>query len=117
METSILTSTKKLLGIDEGYDAFDLDIITFMNSAFATLTQLNVGPVEGFAITGAEEEWSEFVTDIQQLSQVRTYIFLKARLMFDPPATGYLVDAMKQQISEAEFRLNSLVDFLEEEVV
>lgn len=117
METSILTSTKKLLGIDETFDAFDLDVMTFINAAFATLTQIGVGPVDGFMIESVDEEWADFVTDIQQLNQVRNYVFLKVRVLFDPPSTGYLVDSMQKQINEAEWRLNGLADFPEVEPV
>lgn len=106
METSILTSTKKILGIAESYTAFDLDIITHINSAFSVLSQLGVGPSEGFMIEDEAPVWNDFPVPTNQLMLVRTYVFLKTRLLFDPPTTSFLIDAMKNQINEYEWRLN-----------
>jgi hypothetical protein len=107
MEQSILTSTKKILGIAEDYTVFDLDIITHINSAFSTLTQLGVGPAEGFMINDAEAEWSDFIVDDFQYNSVKSYVFLKVRQLFDPPQTSYLINAMEKQIQELEWRLNA----------
>ena len=117
METSILTSTKKLLGIDENYEVFDLDVITLINAAFSVVTQIGVGPAEGFTISDADLEWDDFVEDKQVQNLVKVYIHMKVRMLFDPPATGYLVEAMKSQLQEAEWRLNSIVDFIPVEVI
>lgn len=111
MEESILTSTKKVLGIAEDYTAFDLDIITHINSAFSTLTQLGVGPANGFMIEDDGPTWSDFITDIAdaddlQYNSVRTYVFLRVRQLFDPPQTSYLITAFDKQIQELEWRLN-----------
>lgn len=106
MENSILNSTKKILGVDPDYTAFDLDIITHINSAFSTLTQLGVGPAVGFAITDDTTIWSEFTDDNLELNSVRTYVYLKVRQVFDPPTTSYLIDAFNKQIQELEWRLN-----------
>jgi hypothetical protein len=106
MEQSILTSTKKILGISEDYTVFDLDIITHINSAFSTLTQLGVGPAEGFMITDAESVWDDFVVDDMEYNSVRSYVFLKTRQLFDPPQTSYLISATERQIQELEWRLN-----------
>lgn len=107
METSILTSTKKILGIASDYTAFDLDIITHINTVFSTLAQLGVGPATGFMIEDATAVWNDFILDDLQLNSVKTYVFLRVRLLFDPPSTSYLLDAYKQQIQELEWRLNT----------
>lgn len=107
METSILTSTKKILGIAADYTAFDLDIITHINAAFSTLTQLGVGPATGFMIEDAEDEWYNFIEDDIQLNSVKTYVYLKVRQLFDPPTTSYLISAVEKQIQELEWRMNT----------
>src|SRR5215510_5934711 len=106
MEQSILTSTKKILGISQDYTAFDLDIITHINTAFSTLTQLGVGPAEGFMIEDDSAVWDDFTTNDLQYNSVRTYVFLKVRYLFDPPQTSYLITATEKQILELEWRLN-----------
>lgn len=107
METSILTSTKKILGVPEDYTVFDQDIITHINSVFSTLTQLGVGPAEGFLIEDEGADWFEFIGDDPQLNAVKTYVFLRVRQLFDPPTTSYLITAFNEQIKELEWRLNS----------
>lgn len=106
MEQSILTSTKKILGITPDYIVFDLDIITHINAAFSILLQLGVGPEDGFMIEDSTTEWEEFDILSYQLNLVKTYIFLKVRLLFDPPTTSFLIEAMNKQIMEYEWRLN-----------
>jgi hypothetical protein len=106
MEQSILTGTKKILGLDADYTAFDFDVITHINSAFATLTQLGVGPAEGFEIDDDEATWDQFVGDDLGLNFVKTYVYLKVRMIFDPPQTSYLLAAMQTQIQELEWRAN-----------
>lgn len=109
MEQSILTSTKKILGVAEDYTVFDLDIITHINSAFSTLTQLGVGPAIGFQIDDASEVWADFIEDDTDLqwNSVRSYVFLRVKQLFDPPATSYLISAQQKQIEELEWRLNT----------
>jgi hypothetical protein len=107
MEQSILTSTKKILGIADDYTVFDLDIITHINSAFSTLTQLGVGPPSGFMIEDATVEWSDFIGDDLQYNSVKSYVFLRVRQLFDPPATSYLIAAYEKQLAELEWRLNT----------
>lgn len=106
MEQSILTSTKKVLGISADYTVFDLDIITHINTAFSTLTQLGVGPAEGFMIEDAEDVWPDFIVEDFQYNSVKSYVFLKVRQLFDPPQTSYLIAATEKQIQELEWRLN-----------
>jgi len=107
MEQSILTSTKKILGIAENYTAFDLDILTHINAAFSTLTQLGVGPAAGFMIEDENAEWYDFIENDPQLNTVKSYVFLKVRQLFDPPTTSYLIASMERQIQEFEWRLNA----------
>lgn len=109
MENSILISTKKILGLPEEYTAFDHDIIVHINSVFSTLTQLGVGPVEGFMIEDEVAEWEDYVTAgvvANDLNSVRTYVFLKVKMAFDPPNTSFMIEAMDKQIAELEWRLN-----------
>lgn len=105
MADSILTTTKKILGIDDAYDVFDVDVITHINSAFSTLHQLGVGPTAGFAIEDASALWVDFIND-DRMNSVRTYVYLRVRMLFDPPTTSYLVDALNEQRKELEWRLN-----------
>lgn len=108
MEQSILTSTKKILGINGDYTVFDLDIITHINTAFSTLTQLGVGPDNGFMIEDAEAVWGDFIVETDhEYNSVKSYVFLKVRQLFDPPQTSYLISAMEKQIQELEWRLNT----------
>ena len=106
MSDSILTTVKKLVGIDESYDAFDLDIITHINSAFSTLDQLGIGPEEGFMIEDDSAVWGDFLGDDNRLNSVKSLIGLKVRVVFDPPATSFTLEAFKKQIEELEWRLN-----------
>lgn len=111
MEESILLSVKALLGPDADYDVFDQDIVVFINSAIATLTQLGIGPSEGFEITGEEETWEDFLGgDMRRINSVKTYIFMKVRLAFDPPASSYVLSAYEDSCKEFEWRLNVAVD-------
>jgi hypothetical protein len=107
VETSILKSTKKNLGITAADTSFDLDIITHINTSFSTLTQLGVGPPTGFMIEDDSSVWEDFVGTDLELNSVKTYIYLKTKSLFDPPQTSYLLGAMKDQIRELEWRLNA----------
>ena len=106
MEQSILKSTKKILGIADDYTVFDLDVITHINTAFSTLTQLGVGPSAGFTIEDDTSVWADFIGDDPQYHAVKSYVFLKVKSLFDPPQTSYLINAMNEQIRELEWRLN-----------
>lgn len=108
---SILTSIKKLLGIAEDYDEFDADIIMHINSVLATLHQLGVGPEEGFEITDATATWNDFITGKNLINFVKMYVYYKVRLAFDPPTSGTHIEAMKNLMTEQEFRIRSLVDW------
>ena len=106
MPESILTSIKKLLGITEEYAHFDADIIMHINTAFMILSQLGVGPQEGFSISDASAVWSDFLPDGSNLELVKSYMYLKVRLLFDPPQSSAVMDAINRSIGEFEFRLN-----------
>lgn len=106
MIESILDSTKKVLGLDSEYTAFDTDITMHINSVFSTLNQLGIGPPDGFAITGDTETWSAFIGADPRLNAVQTYVYLRVRMLFDPPQSSYLTTAIKEQIQELEWRLN-----------
>ena len=110
METSILTSIKKLLGVAEDYSEFDEDIMTHINSVFLNLTQLGVGPEEGFMIKDDTAEWEDFINDSIQLQAVKTYIYLKVKLLFDPPLSSSVTESINRMIAELEWRLNAAVD-------
>lgn len=107
---SILTSIKKLLGIAEEYTHFDADLIMHINSVFATLTQIGVGPSEGFIIEDDTSTWSDFVTDTTPIESVKSYIHLRVRLLFDPPSSSAVIESMNRAISEFEWRLNVAAD-------
>lgn len=107
---SILTSIKKMLGIAEDYKHFDMDLIMHINSVFLVLTQLGVGPEEGFAIQDETTLWSDFIPEDAKLEAVKTYMYLKVKLIFDPPLGGATRDALVSVINEWEFRLKTAVE-------
>ena len=107
---SILTSIKKLLGITEEYEHFDQDIIMHINSVFMILTQMGVGPEEGFTISDSTTTWNEFTNDDKKIEALKSYVYLKVRLLFDPPASSSVMEAMNRSISEFEWRLNIAAD-------
>ena len=106
MNESILTSIKKLLGIAEEYTHFDTDIMIHINSVLMDLQQLGVGPEDGFKIDNVEDAWSEFLPSDKNLEAVKTYIYLRVRIIFDPPTNGAVMEAYKQEINKLEWRLN-----------
>ena len=104
---SILTSVKKLLGINAEYTHFDTDIIIHINSVLMILTQLGVGPEEGFVIENDKAVWTDFIpeADLMKTEAVKTYVYLKVRLLFDPPLSSAVIESINRQISELEWRL------------
>jgi len=110
MEDSILIGVKKLLGLAEEYTAFDFDVIIHVNSALGTLHQLGVGPADGFMIEDDTATWTDFFDGDNRLNAIKSYVYLKTRILFDPPTTGYLVDAVNQAIKESEWRLNVVIE-------
>jgi len=103
---NILSSIKKLLGIPTEETAFDSDIIMHINSVFMILNQLGIGPTDGFTISDDYALWSDFIPDGQNLELVKSYMYMKVRLMFDPPSSSAVLSAMEKSISEFEWRLN-----------
>lgn len=114
MEESVLTSTKKILGLAPEYEAFDQDVITHINAAFSTLMQLGVGPTTGFFISDDTAVWDDLVVPDEQVNLIKTYVYLKVRMIFDPPNTSFHIDAMNKQLQEAEWRLYIFADPVEE---
>ena len=108
---SILTSVKKLLGIAEEYTQFDTDIIIHINTIFMALQQMGIGPKDGFSITDENDIWTDFMEDSMLLNSVKTYMYLRVKLLFDPPLTSSTVDSFNKLISELEFRMNSKVEY------
>lgn len=103
---SILTSIKKMLGISEDYTQFDADLIMHINSVFLNLTQLGVGPASGFSIEDETTEWTDFINNNAQLQAVKSYIYLKVKLLFDPPLSSAVIESTNRMIAELEWRLN-----------
>lgn len=108
--SSILTDVKHMLGIPEENTAFDSDVLVYINTAFGDLTQLGVGPAIGYQITGVDNQWEEFYTD-PRLNAVKSYVFLKAKLLHNPPDMGFILTAMENQLNEMAFRLNVVADY------
>lgn len=107
---SILLSVRKMIGgLDtDGESPFDVDLIIHINSAFTTLAQLGVGPEEQFRITDESDSWSDF--DYQDIDAVKTYIYLKVKTIFDPPANSFVLNEYKNQIAELEWRMNVIAE-------
>lgn len=108
MDNSILNSTKKILGLPPGYDAFDHDVVTHINATLSIINQLGVGVEGGLFIEDANAVWSDIGAPADQIALIRTYVFLKVGILFDPPTTSFLLDAKKEQIREYEWRLSML---------
>ena len=107
---SILTSVKKLLGIEEDYTHFDADIIMHINTVFMILNQLGVGPEEGFSIADASSVWNDYIVDLQNFEAVKSYMFLKVKMLFDPPTGSAVTESYNRTISELENRLSMAAD-------
>lgn len=108
--TSILTTIKKMIGIDSAYTQFDTDIIILINMAIASLRQLGVGPETGFKITGITETWTDLVGNTNMLEAIQTYIYLKVKRLFDSPSSSHLSKAIDDEIKELEWRINITAD-------
>lgn len=111
LEQSILTSTKKLLNIGADDTSFDQDVITHINTAFFHLHQLGIGPQAGFAIEDDQAKWAEFLGEgapVPLLSAVKTNVALRVRAIFDPPQVAHVQAAMKQQLEESDWRINTI---------
>lgn len=103
---SILNTIKKTLSIEEECTDFDQELILHINSVFSVLTQLGVGPEDGFFIEDETETWDDFMDDMKKIQMIKTYIGLKVRLLFDPPTTSFAIESIKNAATEYEWRLN-----------
>lgn len=103
---SILTTTKKLLGIEADYTHFDNDIIVHINAVLMTLNQLGVGPEDPASITSDMETWTNVFGETKNIEAIKTYVYLKVKMIFDPPTSSFVLDAMNKQANELEWRLN-----------
>lgn len=113
MADSILTTTKRTLGLAEDYVVFDPEIIMHINSVLGDLNQLGIGPELGFEITGPDEEWADFLGDVPDTTNpelrynpVKSYMYLRVRMLWDPPSVGYVLTSWEKQIEKAEWRIN-----------
>lgn len=111
MDDSILDTIKKLVGIDKDYDVFDTDIIVAINSSFMILNQLGVGPTKPFSIKDSSATWKDFFGDEEIFELAKSYIYLRTKLLFDPPSSGVLHEAVERQISEFEWRMHIQADY------
>lgn len=105
MESCILYAIKKMLGIPTTDGPFDMEILVGINSAIMVLNQLGIGP-QGFVVTGVTETWSDLLEDFSDLEAVKSYIYIRTRLVFDPPTNSFLVNALQDQMKEYEWRLS-----------
>lgn len=111
-EDSILTSIKKLLGLNADDKSFDTDVIIHINAALATLNQLGVGKKVSFAVSDESATWTGLFGDNLTLNGlIKTYVYLKVKLVFDPPTSSFVLESIKQSISEYEWRINAAVDY------
>lgn len=111
---SILISVKEMLGISSDDEHFDKTIIMHINAVFMTLNQLGVGPDKPVFITDKMDSWEEALGGTDDIEAVKTYVYLKVRLLFDPPASSFVLDAMNKQATELEWRLNVQIENKEE---
>jgi hypothetical protein len=105
MEDSILLSIKKMLGLEADYTPFDTDITIFINSTLMVLTQSDIGPKEGFRITGPSETWTEFLTNNVMIESAKEYVYLKVKLVFDPPSNSSVSNMMDSKANELLSRM------------
>jgi len=117
MEQSILKTTKKICNVGETYVEFDMDFILYINSAFATLHDVGIGPVEGFEIEDDQKSWEDLVLPTQIKNLVKQYVFLKTAMLFDPPQTSYLITAKEKQLDECLWRISVMRENLIQEEI
>lgn len=102
---TIVDDIKLDLGLPPDYDVFDPSVIRHINSAFSRATQLGLGPAQGFRITTGAETWDEFLGDFENLDGAKAFVFLRVKLLFDPPATSFHIAAVEKQIEELSWTL------------
>lgn len=106
MDESILTSIKKFIGIPEDYKVFDPDLILLINSEFSTLHQVGVGTSSAFRIEDESSVWSDFSGDKDYIESVKELIGIRVKMIFDPPANSFVMEALKSKADELTWRLN-----------
>lgn len=102
----MLTNVKKIVGLAEADTSFDPDIIMHTNAVLSVLTQLGIGPEDGFMIEDATPTWEDFLVGDKRLNMVKTYVYLRVRLLFDPPSTSFVIESLNKQIEELEVRMS-----------
>lgn len=110
IDSSIRVTIKKMLGLDPSYEAFDVDVTVAINSALMTLCQIGVGPSSGFYVSSDSETWKDFIGTRNDLEGVKEYVYLKTKIMFDPPSNSFTLNAFNERIKELEWRLNVQVE-------
>ncbi len=117
LSNSILLTVKKMLGLDTSYNVFDMDVMIGINSAFSTLYQLGAPINRDFMVTGDKQKWSDLMEERywHRLSFIPQYVYLKVRVIFDPPTSSFVLDAYNKQISELEWRINDEIENIWEE--
>lgn len=113
MSDSILATIKKMLGLDEAYTPFDTEILVHINSAFMTLCQMGIGPKSGYNVTDYDQTWSDFLINPVMLGAVKTWVYLQVKMLFDPPANSFVMDAYKTQADQILWRLNVQAESVE----
>lgn len=115
METSILKTIRSMLDMDPDDEVYNTDLMVHINSSIMVLCQIGIGPKDGFRISGIAETWNELLGDSKMLESAKEYIYLRTKIGFDPPATSFVMEAMKTMTSELEVRLNMQIDPGEED--
>lgn len=115
METSILKTIRSMLDMDPDETAYNNDILVHINSAIMTLTQLGVGPKDGFSVTDENATWNDFIGDSKLFEGVKQYIYIKTKIAFDSPTSSFVTEALRTMATEIEFRLNVQADNGKEE--
>lgn len=115
MQDSILKSIKKLIGISDEDTSFDLDLIIHINSVFVALNQIGVGPKNVFSIINDQSVWNDFINDETNINNVITYVYLKVRILFDPPSNSSVLSSIERLLTELEWRLSVSNSFVSKE--
>jgi hypothetical protein len=107
---SILDDTKIAIGMTAEQTEFNADLVLHINSVLADLHQMGIGPDEGYSIVNAADTWDEFIETEKRLNNVKSYIFLRVKMLFDPPSVGYVLTSLEKMIEKAEWRLTVAAD-------
>ena len=108
---SILNTIKKLLGIDADDDSFDVDITIGINAAIFNLSQMGVGPNNSFILTSVDQKWSDYMgTNVVNLESIKKYLYLKTKMVFDPPTNSTVIESINNTLKEIEWRMMLAVE-------